>query len=130
MDTDELVWVEIGQRYDVALTKGVAKSFKNAKAKARARITRNMEIYADKGSEGLPPEAFRHEGRFPMGGRKGGRCAIYAFKGWQTRIYGSTRSILDKPTFIGTEIDLKKKQDTADQALLRRAARKFGELTR
>lgn len=130
MHADELEWVTIGQRFAVALTKDVAKSFKNANAKARGRITRNMEIFAIEGRLGLPSGAIRHEGSFPMGGRKGGKCPILAFRGRQVRIYGSTATIEDRSVFIGTEIDLTKKSDAADQALLKRAAHKFGELTR
>jgi hypothetical protein len=126
MKINDLEYVENGPKGAVALTKPVAAAFEDANAKARARISRAMLNFSELGpGRHLNQEVFRHEERVKLGHEQ---VAIFAFKGWQVRIYGGIEQINGKPTFVGTEIDKSKKQDKANRSLLRQAASKLLDL--
>lgn len=88
------------------------------------RCEKIMEFYGRDGPMNLTPDKFRNEGRFHTGGKRGKMIMISAFKASQVRVYGGKIPKVD--CFICTEIDPAKKQDKADEAKLRRAARKLG----
>ncbi len=126
MSTYDLIWVETIGDFGVALTKEVGKAFESADPKARARILRHMEHFASGGRNHLNREAFVFEGRFSGGIKSGQKFAVSAFKAWKVRVYGCVTNLGERTTFVGTEIDLKKKQNRANPAVLRRAAQKMG----
>jgi hypothetical protein len=121
-DEADLITVVTGAKYDVVVVQSVARVFQKLAADRRAALKRVMEIFAREGPKDLPPTQYRFEGRHPSGSPKVPEMAVYAFKAWQTRVYGSVVQ-LKKSTFIGTEIDDSKKQDKADPECLKRAAR-------
>lgn len=112
-----------GDHCDVWLLKRVAKAFRVLDAKKRARLSELMGILAQDGHQYLPPEKFRFEERFRVGGSAGRDVAVYAIKGWQVRLYGSFVVVNGRNAFVGSEMDSSKKQDNADRATLERAAR-------
>ncbi len=127
MKIDDLEYVENGPKGAVALTKPVAAAFEDVNPRARARILRGMQNFSELGpGRHLNQEVFRHEARLKLGHKQ---VAIFAFKGWQVRIYGGIEQINGKPTFVGTEIDESKKQYKANRNLLQRAASKLLDLT-
>lgn len=128
MRTDKLEWVENGPKGAVALTPAVKSAFKRADARARGRIERYMKWFATLGQEELHSEAFKFEGRFPESPGSQKKVAIYAFKGWKVRIYGTVEEVNGIRTFVGTEIDVSKKQNKANRTLMLRAAIRVGEL--
>lgn len=127
VDTDELIEIAEGPRGSVFLTRQVDRVFGNAEPNVRARILRYMNRFAELGQSELNAVNFKFEARLPVGA-SGTKIAIYAFKAWKTRVYGAVTEVGGKMAFIGTAIDTSKKQDKANQRLLRRAADKFGEL--
>ena len=128
MKMEELVWLERGTNWSIALTPEVAASLDAVDAKARARIRRYMKHFSTAGPTNLHKEVYRFEGRFPLGLSSGKKHAIYAFKGWQVRVYGGVIQVGGKGTFVGTEIESSKKKDKANKKLLTQAAQKLGEL--
>ncbi|KAA0698522.1 hypothetical protein DTW90_11995 [Neorhizobium sp. P12A] len=119
---DDLIDVCAGKRFKVKMTPEVAKKFKQADPKQRARCLKWMEFFAEDGQDNLDKEKLRHEGKFSTGEKSGTKVAILAFKAWQLRVYGG---LVNGDTFIATEIDTAKKQDGADQHLLSLAAKKL-----
>ncbi len=53
---------------------------------------------------------------------------IWTFKAPKWRLYGAILSVGGKRCFVGTRVDANKKQDKADQALLKATAKDIGEL--
>ena len=119
---EELEFVCEGRSYRVSMTKPVAKAYRKIDADRRARLMRWMKRYAEDGFEFLDPEKFMREGKFSVGDRAGSEVVIFAFKAWQVRVVGG---VVQGSHFIASEIDVSKKQDKADRALLERAARKL-----
>lgn len=71
----------------------------------------------------LTPEMFNaNEGRSSDG------VLIQAFKGFKIRLYGFVRQVQRVKTFLIVEIDPAKKQDKADQKVLKRAKRRADEI--
>jgi hypothetical protein len=58
--------------------------------------------------------------------RAGGKVAVYVFKAYQLRVYGGY--VAGRNEFVCTEIEVTKKQDEANQAMLERAARHVGAM--
>jgi hypothetical protein len=77
-------------------------------------LVRWMKNWCD-GEHHMPPE------RFKMLSKENG-YRIDEFKSYQSRAYGVATSISGKRIFVVTELDLKK-QDVADPAAIKRAAR-------
>ncbi len=109
-----------GKHCSVVMTTAVEEQFCRVDAKQRARCLEWMKRFASDGPRLLDKQKFRHEGRFPVGDKKGTQVAIYAFKAWQLRLYGG----MVGGVFVITEIDIKK-DDAADQGKLRAAAKKL-----
>lgn len=121
---DKLIDVSVGERFRVSMTPHVHKQYQRADAKARARCEKWMRFFAEDGHEYLDDKKLKHEGKFPSGKPGGTDLAIWAFKAWQLRVYGG---VVNGNHFIATEIDIAKKQDAADQAALKSAAKKLAE---
>lgn len=111
-------------RRRVRLLRDVAKVFcSNAvEVRFRAKMERHFEWYAD--GVKLPPEAFRSEGRYPTGQPGAKDVQVFVSKAFQCRIYGVMRTVEAVDTFIGLEINPRKKQDKVSGAFLRAVARK------
>lgn len=108
------LWRELyAQRADLAI-------------KQQVQLTRFTKTYCENGREYLTPEQFKREGRFPDG--RGTKIDVYVFKPFKWRLYGIIFDLDGKPAFVGLEIDPEKKQDKADQALLKRVAKDGGTL--
>jgi hypothetical protein len=74
----------------------------------------------------LSQEKFKKEGNFPDGYH--GKVAIWTFKSWQWRLYGTTLTVEGRRCFVGMKVDDAKKQDRANRALLKSAALEIGQL--
>lgn len=118
---EDAIEVCSGKRFKVVMTAAVHKQFCYAEAKERARCLKWMKFCADDGHDHLDKGKFRFEARLPAGDKKGTQIAIYAFKAWQLRVYGSFVGT----TFVATEIDIAKKANVADPRILRSAAKKL-----
>ncbi|NTG19408.1 hypothetical protein G6L00_03055 [Agrobacterium rhizogenes] len=121
---DDLKEVFSGKRFKVMMTLEVYEQFQSAETDRRARILKWMKFYADDGHELLDNDKFRYEGKFSTSDKSGTKVSIYAFKAWQTRVYGG---LVKSAIFVCTEIDLSKKRDLADQKLLKAAAKKLSK---
>lgn len=75
----------------------------------------------------LPRERFNSEGRHPTGGKGSVDVLIVAFKAHQHRLYGVVIENDGKKTFVGMELVTDKKKNKADQSLLKRIAKKYGD---
>ena len=106
------------------MTAHVHKQFQRADAHARARCLKWMRFYADDGHDYLDDQKLKYEGKFPSGKPGGTDLAISAFKAWQLRVYGG---VVNGNHFIATEIDIAKKQNAANQAVLKSAAKKLAD---
>ena len=90
---------------------------------SRQRLThlrRSFREFCDVHPHRLPPEKFKKEGDFPDG--LGGTVAVFAFKAWQWRLYGAVLNVAGRRCFVGMRVDPEKKQDRANQSLLRATA--------
>lgn len=108
----------------VGLLRDVARVFRGnaVEIRFRARMERHFKWYAD--GVNLLPEAFRSEGRYPTGKPGAKDVQVFVFKAFQCRIYGVTRRIDGVETFIGLEIEPRKKKDKVSNAFLRSVAQK------
>jgi hypothetical protein len=73
----------------------------------------------------LNPKQFKREGTFKDGHRE---FSIWTFKAPKWRLYGAILQVAGKRCFVGTRVDPDKKQDKADQTLLRLTAKDIGGL--
>lgn len=108
--------------FRLALLKDVWGKLQRANVKARAKLDAIFRLYCQHGAEGFKPDKFKFEARVSV---EGVNVPVFVFKAWQVRVYGAQIDLDGHQTFVGTEIDLKKKQDKANQAMLRRAAHKL-----
>lgn len=93
------------------------------------RKTRLGRIFQELCSEMRPrlnDEQFKKEGDFGDGSGK--TVAVFAIKAWKFRLYGTLCTIGNKKCFLGVRVDAAKKQNKADQALLKATAKAIGEL--
>src|SRR5262249_13233876 len=93
------------------------KAFESVEERPLARLLRVMQLW----SKGLPltPEQFNaNEGRCQKGSIN---RLLQAFKTHGIRLYGFTRRIVGKKTFIIVDVDPAKKQKKADPRILQRA---------
>jgi hypothetical protein len=119
----ELIMVQqTGYRW-VGLMSDVNREFQRLDKRWRSKLERHFRNYGIQGTT-MPQEQFKSEGRFPTGGPESQMLQVYAFKAFQHRIYGATISLEGRETFVGMEL-VTKKQDKADQELLRRVAQRF-----
>lgn len=81
----------------------------------------NLQFYRH-----LSDEKFKKEENFPDG--KGGKVAVWAFKSWQWRLYGTILPVAGRRTFVGVSVDASKKRNKADRELMKRAADELAAL--
>lgn len=74
----------------------------------------------------LNDHQFKREGSFKDG--YGGEVSIWTFKARKWRLYGAILPIGGRRCFVGTRVDASKKQDKADQDMLRQTAKDIGGL--
>lgn len=94
--------------------------------KRKVHLGRSFREYCDQRPHRLPAEKFRKEDSLPDG--RGGRVAVWAFKARKWRLYGTPLIVAGRQCFVGVRVDAAKKQDRANQTLLRLAAKDLGEL--
>lgn len=94
--------------------------------RASVTLPRYFARFANTGSQGLSDKMFKKLGDFKDG--SGNTVGVFEFKCYQVRIYGVIRQFRGKRAFVGTACDLKKKQDKADQSMIRRAAEQAGKV--
>lgn len=77
----------------------------------------------------LNEEQFKREGKFPDG-RVGNATyiAVWTFKAWQWRVYGSILQVQGKRCFVGVRVDPSKKQNKASAKILAATAKLIGAL--
>lgn len=105
----------------VVMAKGLAKEFKKIATKHQAKLKSWMEIWTTDREGAISSQKFKYQDSFQDG--KGRRIQIYAFKSFQARLYGFSRKIEGKDTFLVTAADAAKKDDEADPAKLQRASK-------
>lgn len=106
---------------DLALNKGDQDALR-----ASVTLRRYFERFANAGPQALSEKMFKKLGDFKDG--RGNTVGVFEFKCYQVRIYGVIRQLRGKRAFVGTACDLKKKQDKADQSMIRRAAEQAGKV--
>jgi hypothetical protein len=117
----------------IRLSGDVCTAYRTAiegKDKISMRRKRHLERSFREFCEHHPPrlghEKYKKEGDFPDGSH--GHVAIWEFKAWQFRIYGASLKVGNKKCFVGVRYDPSKKQDQANQQLLKNAALDIGKL--
>jgi len=100
----------------------------DAPAKDRKRTINILKEFAENGMENLTKQQMVIEGQFPAGGNPPRMITVYAVKSYQLRTYGAVIENNGR-RFLCVESTLKKTQK-ADQAQLRRVARKIGKETK
>lgn len=86
----------------------------------RTHLTRYFQRFCELGPRSLGEEKFKWEDSFADA--KGRQTPVYAFKPFKMRIYGGILTVAGKRCFVGVRIDVSKKQDKANQQLLKSAA--------
>ena len=120
-----LVLIHQGSHLDICVTPDIRSAFLTAAANERASVLATMQLLADQWPHvTLHTKQYRYEGAFPLGGNPPRDMKIYAFKGIQLRVYGAVLRIGTRDTWVGTALDIKKR-NKADQQLLARAAKKL-----
>ncbi|MET4259789.1 hypothetical protein ABIC09_004747 [Bradyrhizobium sp. S3.12.5] len=129
----EKVWV--GAKADLRMSPGVATEYRQAiekedelSLKRKTHLQRYFKEFCDHDDYGrrLSDQKFKKEGNFPDG--LGGSVAIYTFKAWKWRVYGAVMGVGGRRSFVGVGVDPDKKQDKADRAKLRAAAKAIAQL--
>lgn len=87
---------------------------------ARAKIEATMRAYCEWGPQDIPPQKFKFEFHHEQAGKK---TRIEAFKARHVRMYGACGSLGGQPVFLVTGADTSKKDDVADQKILKAAGR-------
>ena len=109
-------------------TKASKELEKKATIEQRAGLSDLVTRYIKDGPAALPPKKFNgNEGWFPSD-KAPRKVRLEAFKPWQLRAYGFCREFNGRPTFFVTGIDPSKKQNRADQEILRAAGKEAASL--
>jgi hypothetical protein len=98
----------------VICTEKIAKEYDKLDVRAQARLERAMLRWCE--GHALTDEMFKANE-----GRSSGNLMLQAFKSRIFRLYGYETTLNGHRTFIIVERDFSKKQDKADQDLLKRA---------
>ena len=94
--------------------------------KRKTHLLRYFKEFCENNPHRLSEEKFKKEGNFTGGVI--GSVAVFTFKTWQWRLYGSILGVGGIRTFVGTRVDAQKKQDKANPTLLRLTASDIGGL--
>lgn len=89
----------------------------------RRSLDRLFEKFCDVAKPNNNREQFVKEGNFGAGNE-----AVWAFKAFQFRVYGASFQVDSKETFLCVKFDPTKKQNRADQALLKAAGKALSEV--
>lgn len=108
----------------VVITEAVEPEFEALEEHVRGRLTRIMELWCD----GRPLTETMFNGN--EGRAKGSNILLMAFKGFKVRLYGFQQTLLKRKTFIVADIDSAKKQNKADQGILKRAKARVTEISK
>ena len=92
----------------------------------RTHLSRYFQRFCELGPQSLNEEKFKFEDSFSDG--YGRQIPVYAFKPFKWRLYGGILTVGGKRCFVGVRIDPSKKQDKANQGLLRSAAEDIARL--
>lgn len=137
--TDGPILLTTGSFGAVYLDRRLKDAWLEIDARHRRHLTRYMKCYSEQGPKTLNKQQFRSEGRHSGGRKDGHEYHISAFKSGQNRLYGSHISFkLDSDEtvtgfvissgFVVASIDDQKKQQKADQNLLKSAAKRLAVL--
>jgi hypothetical protein len=127
----EKAWT--GTRADVRMSVAEKKAYDQAigskdeiSIKRRVHLQRFFKEFCenDDFTSRLNERQFKREGKFPDG--RGGNATIWTFKAWQWRVYGSIMIVEGRRCFVGVKVDPNKKQDRADQKVLKATAKAIG----
>lgn len=110
--------VRLSPRAKVAYEE-VQKGTDERSRKRRKQLDRYFQEFCDNEPHRLNDLQYKKEGSFPAKGRS---IAVWAFKPFQWRLYGSVLTVNGHKCFVGVEVDEEKKQDRANKALLEAAA--------
>jgi hypothetical protein len=113
---------------EYARVRQLAEQADEIAVKRKAHIERYFREFCDYVDvhKRLSREKFKKEGNFPDGHH--GKVAVWTFKSWQWRLYGATLTVEGRRCFVGVQVDNAKKQDRANQTLLKKTALEIGEL--
>ncbi|MGZ8362881.1 MAG: hypothetical protein ACXW3D_03380 [Caulobacteraceae bacterium] len=111
-----------GGKYDIVIREKTHKDIlKHASAEQRAGLDDVLARYAKNGPAGVPPKKYNgQEGWFPSD-KAQNKIRLEALKPWQLRAYGFCRDFNGRPTLFITGVDTAKKQDRANQSILKAA---------
>ena len=110
--------VRLSPRADSAYEE-VRKGTDERSRKRRKQLDRYLQEFCENEPHRLNDQQYKKEGNFPAKGRM---IAVWTFKPFQWRLYGSVLMVDGKKCFVGVEVDDDKKQDRANKALLEAAA--------
>jgi len=103
----------------VVVWEALAKEYRKIPTKDQGSLLRWMEIWSGDLDCAISTQRFKSQDSFTD--QKGRKVQIWAFKSYQSRMYGFVRKVENKETFFVTAIDPAKKDDDADPAVLKRA---------
>ncbi|PXA98494.1 hypothetical protein DMC47_08320 [Nostoc sp. 3335mG] len=122
LDSLECDLLEQSGGSQVAIWRGMREEFDALDDKKQGRFRRIMQLWCS--NQRLTPEMFNaNEGRSPQD-----NLLLQAFKAFKVRLYGFVRPVQGCRTFIVIDADTAKKQDRADQGILRRARGRADEV--
>ena len=114
-----------GPYCEIWMSNDALKIYLKAPASDRARAERIMETLCNEGPQDLIKTQFNSEGRHPTGGKNSKELAVFAIKSHQLRVYGGW--VKGVPLVFECPETTIKKQRTANQAQLKRVAKKIGD---
>lgn len=99
-------------------------------SKRKAQLERHFREFCDHAHffRRLSDLKFKNEGNFVVGNGSAMTATVWTFKAWQWRLYGSILQVDRRRCFVGVNIDPSKKQNKANQHLLKDTAQKIGLL--
>jgi hypothetical protein len=127
--------VHAGKAADVRLAPKACADYRQAIAgqdklsvQRRTHLTRYFTEFCEHAEfhKRLNPQQFKREGSFKDG--YGGEVVVWTFKAPKWRLYGANLTVAGRRCFVGTRVDADKKQDKADQALLKATAKDIASL--
>ncbi|WP_208634152.1 hypothetical protein [Rhizorhabdus wittichii] len=124
IDDLNCVSLEVSGRSQVLLWRPIAKAWEELENRQQGRFRRIMQMWCQ--GHKLTQEMFNgNEGRSPVC-----NVMLQAFKAFKIRIYGFVINIDNIRSFIVIDMDLAKKQDKADQGILKRAYTRLDEMSK
>ena len=105
-----------GEHGSVAFDDQTWKDFGNVDRKERAKLEATMKRWCQDGPANLPTARFKNQTAFKKAGKS---VTVSVFKAHQVRFYGGVVQVDGQPVFLIIASDTSKKQDKANQALLK-----------